>query len=171
MDRLLTGRAFGGAVRLSVLLPVLLLGSPPVAWAATPTRPKAAAALPAPRSLPNRFAGRAGEYYRYVWGVDSLEVKLTESGEVVRFSWRVLDPKLAKVLSDKRIKPSLIDPQAGVGLVVPAMENIGQLRQDSPPQAGRSYWMEFSNKGTRVKHGDRVNVIVGPFQADGLAVD
>lgn len=123
------------------------------------------------RNLPNRFAGRAGLYYKVVWGIDSLSVKWTESGEVIRFSWRVLDPQLAKVLNDKKAEPSLIDPQARVSLVVPVMEKIGQLRQTQPPEAGRSYWMAFSNKGRLVKRGDRVNVVVGPFRAEGLAVD
>jgi len=141
--------------------------------AATPAQPSGAApAKGGPvRSLPNRFAGRAGLYYKVVWGIDSLSVKWTESGEVIRFSWRVLDPQLAKVLNDKKAEPSLIDPQARVSLVVPVMEKIGQLRQTQPPEAGRSYWMAFSNKGRLVKRGDRVNVVVGPFRAEGLAVD
>ena len=121
--------------------------------------------------LPSRFAGRAGMYYKLVWGVDSLGVKLVESGEIVRFSWRVLDPERAKALNDKAAEPSLEDPQAGVSLVVPTMENIGKLRQEVPPEAGKSYWMVFSNKGRRVKRGDRVNVVIGQFRADGLGVD
>ena len=131
-----------------------------------------AAVAPAPmRNLPNRFAGRAGIYYRIVWGVDDLVVKQAESGEIVRFSWRVLDPQLAQVLSDNKAQPSLIDPQAGVSLVIPAMENIGQLRQTAPPEAGKSYWMAFSNSGRFVKKGDRVDVVVGTFKAQGLVVD
>jgi hypothetical protein len=135
-----------------------------------PTARSKSAGTPA-RSLPNRFAGRAGAYYRVVWGIDSLVVKWTESGEVIRFSWRVLDPERAKALSDKKLEPSLIDPRAGVSLVVPTMEKIGQLRQTQTPEAGRSYWVAFSNKGLFVKRGDRVNVVIGPFRADGLAVD
>ena len=126
---------------------------------------------PAPRNLPNRFAGRAGEYYKVVWGIDSLNVKWTESGEVIRFSWRVLDPQRAKALNDKTTDPSLIDPRAGVSLVVPQMEKIGALRQSSTPEVGKSYWMAFSNKGLLVKRGDRVVVVVGPFKANGLVVD
>jgi hypothetical protein len=121
--------------------------------------------------LPSRFAGRAGAYYKVVWGIDSLSVKWTESGEVIRFAWRVLDPELAKVLNDKTIEPSLIDPKAGVSLVVPQLEKIGQLRQSQKPEAGRSYWMAFSNKGRPVKRGDRVEVVIGPFRAENLVVD
>ena len=134
------------------------------------THPAKSAGKPT-RYLSNRFAGRAGVYYKAVWGVDALTVKWAESGEIVRFSWHVLDPDKARALSDKKAEPALIDPRAGVSLVVPAMENVGQLRQTTPPEAGRSYWMAFSNKGRLVKRGDRVNVVIGMFRADGLVVD
>ncbi len=120
---------------------------------------------------PDRFAGKAGRYYRLFWGVDSLSVKLAESGDLVRFTWRVLDPEKAQVLSNEKLTPALIDPHAGVSLVVPAVDQIGQLRQRAPPEAGKSYWMVFSNKGQRVKRGDRVSIVIGEFRADGLAVD
>jgi hypothetical protein len=123
------------------------------------------------RYHPDRFAGRAGEYYRLVWGVDSLAVKWTESGEVVKFTYRVLDAEKAKALNDKKNEPSLIDPKAGVKLVVPSLEKVGQLRQSSPPEAGKSYWMAFSNKGRLVKRGDHVEVVIGSFKAEGLVVD
>jgi hypothetical protein len=51
------------------------------------------------------------------------------------------------------------------------MENIGQLRQVATPEAGKSYWMAFSNKGRIVKRGDRVDVVIGPFRAENLVVD
>jgi hypothetical protein len=168
-----------GAAALAMLLTGLLIGSS--ALAQTGTQPANSKAQPANSKakpagtplhyLPDRFAGRAGAYYKVVWGVDSLSVKWTESGEVIRFSWRVLDPERARVLNDKKAEPSLIDPQAGVSLVVPQMEKIGQLRQSAPPEAGKSYWMAFSNKGRLVKRGDRVNVVIGPFRAEGLVVD
>jgi hypothetical protein len=138
------------------------------------TKPGAVPAKPAAAAnpyRPNRFAGKAGRYYKLIWGIDSLSVKLVESGELVRFAWRALDPDKAKVLNDKKLEPALIDPQAGVSLAVPAMEKIGQLRQSASPEAGKSYWMVFSNKGRLVKRGDRVNVVIGPFRAEGLAVD
>jgi hypothetical protein len=130
----------------------------------------AAAAAPS-RYQPDRFAGRAGKYYRAVWGIDSLGVKWAESGEVIRFTYRVLDGEKAKVLNDKATEPTLIDPEKGVSLVVPSLENIGQLRQTGTPQAGTAYWMAFSNKGRLVKRGDRVNVVIGQFRANGLVVD
>jgi hypothetical protein len=123
------------------------------------------------RYRPERFAGRAGTYYRVVWGVDSLAVKQVESGEVIRFSYRVLDADRARALNEKKSEPALVAPRAGVSLVVPTMENVGQLRQSIDTEDGKSYWMAFSNKGRLVKRGDRVNVVIGQFRADGLVVD
>ena len=123
------------------------------------------------RYQPDRFAGRAGSYYRLIWGVDDPIVKWAESGEVIRFSYRVLDANKAKALNDKKNEPALIAPERGVKLVVPSMENVGQLRQSAPPEDGKSYWMVFSNKGRLVKRGDHVNVVIGAFHADGLVVD
>lgn len=136
-----------------------------------PARAQAKRSAKASRYRPDRFAGRAGSYYRLVWGVDSLAVKWAESGEVIRFTYRVLDADKAKALNDKKNEPSLIDPQAGVKLVVPAMENVGQLRQSAPPENGKAYWMVFSNKGRLVKRGHHVAVVIGAFHADGLVVD
>jgi hypothetical protein len=56
--------------------------------------------------------------------------------------------------------------------VVPSMENVGQLRQ--APQnidAGKSYWMAFSNSGRLIKPGDRVDIAIGNFHAHGLLVE
>jgi hypothetical protein len=138
----------------------------------TSTTGKPAAKAPGPtRYHPDRFAGRAGKYYRLVWGVDSLVVKMAESGELIRFSYRILDADKAKALNDKKSEPVLIDPEAGVKLVIPSLEKVGQLRQSSTPEAGKSYWMAFSNKGRPVKRGHRVNVVIGQFHANGLVVD
>lgn len=133
---------------------------------------KAAAPAAAPYHYkPDRFAGRAGSYYKLVWGVDTLAVRWAESGEVIRFNYRVLDAEKAKMLSDEKAEPALNDPRAGVSLVVPTLEKVGKLRQSGSPEEGKSYWMAFSNKGRLVKRGDRVNIVIGQFHADGLMVD
>jgi len=159
---------------------VLLLGALDTLSAQTPqpTAPPAkppAAAKPVPATVRTNLAKqvpmRAHMYYQGVWGVDSLTVKYTESGEMIRFSYRVIDPEKAAALNDKKAEPSLIDPQAGVKLVVPQMEKIGKLRQSSTPIADKSYWIAFSNSGRRVRPGDRVDVEIGNFRAQGLVVE
>ena len=154
----------------------------PAAKPAVPAKPAVAAkkstvsAKPAvpvgpSRYKPDRFAGRAGSYYKLVWGVDSLAVRWAESGEVIRFNYRVLDAEKAKTLNDVKLEPSLNDARAGVSLVVPTLEKVGKLRQSETPEEGKSYWMAFSNKGRLVKRGDRVDIVIGQFHADGLVVD
>jgi hypothetical protein len=125
------------------------------------------------RYQPEHFSRRAGLYYNTVWGVDSLSVKWTESGEIIRFAYRVLDGNRAMQLNDKKAEPALIDPQAGVKLVVPSLEQVGLLRQtpNGKPEPGKIYWMAFSNKGRLVKRGDHVDVVIGRFHADGLIVE
>jgi hypothetical protein len=144
----------------------------PSAVAHSPAPAKNASPVGAPmRYAPNPLSKRAQLYYDLIWGVDSLIVKYAESGEMIRFSYRVLDSEKAKPLNDKKNEPSLIDPKAGVKLVVPSLEKVGKLRQSSTPEAGKMYWMAFSNKGRLVKPGDRVNVVIGKFQANGLVVE
>ena len=110
-------------------------------------------------------------YYEGVWGVGELRVKVAESGELIRFNYRVLDPAKAAVLNDKKVEPALYDEQAGVKLVVPQMEKVGKLRQSSTPKPGMTYWMAFSNPTLAVKRGHRVVVIIGSFRADNLVVE
>ena len=140
------------------------------------TEPKPTPA-PAHRSakVPQRYrpvqqSASARQYYSMIWGVDSLSVKSGESGEIIRFSYRIVDTDKANALNDKKNEPSLIDPAAGVQLIVPSFEKVGKLRQSSAPEAGKVYWMGFSNKGGYVKPGHRVNVVIGDFRADGLIV-
>jgi len=162
-------------IRTTILINLVIGGA---LWAegAAPASAPAPAAKPAVAAAPGRYlpslSRRAQMFYEGVWGIDSLNVKWTESGEMVRFSWRVLDPQKAKPLNDKKVEPALQDAQAGVSLVVPQMEKVGQLRQASQNiEAGKSYWMAFSNVGRRVKRGDRVNVVIGNFRAQGLLVE
>ena len=149
---------------------VIQLGGQSSAPTGTPAPAQPTAAAPY-RFQVNRVPSRAMEYYGLVWGVESLSVKWAESGEMIRFSYRVIDAEKAKALNDKKAEPSLIDPQAGVQLVVPSLEQVGQLRQSSTPEAGKSYWMAFSNSGRVVKRGDRVDVVIGQFHAKGLLVE
>lgn len=156
-------------VMFSTAFAQMVLSSQSPASAPTPALPRTARHT----SSPYRAAAmttRARDRYATQWGVDSLEVKAVESGQMIRFSYLVQDPAKAAQLNDKKATPSLIDQKASVRLEVPIMDKVGQLRQSSTPEAGRSYWMVFSNKGGHVKPGDRVSIVIGKFRADGLLV-
>ena len=130
---------------------------------------KSATAAALRRARQNQLPS-ARQYYTLNWGIDSLGVKSVESGEMIRFTYRVVDPGKAKILNDKKNEPSLIDPKAGVSLVIPSLEKIGKLRQSGTPEAGKVYWMAFSNKGRYVQPGHMVNIVIGHFRAEGLIV-
>ena len=142
--------------------------------AVAPPEPSAPAARPGPAwqgSQLNRLSRRAEMYYEGVWGVGELRVKVAESGELIRFNYRVLDPAKAIALNDKKAEPELLDAQAGVKLSVPQMEKVGKLRQESTPKSGMTYWMAFSNPTLAVKRGHRVDVVIGSFRANNLVVE
>ena len=121
------------------------------------------------RAVPR--SGRQAMMYRRLWGVDNLQVKQTASGELIRFSYTVVDATKAKPLNDKRETPYLIDASTGARLEVPQTEKVGQLRQVATPVNGREYFMVFFNQHGVVKPGNRVSLVIGKFRIDGLTVE
>src|SRR5437016_4993167 len=114
---------------------------------------------------------RQAEYYRRRWGIDEIVVRRTASGSLIRFSYRVVDADKAQLLNKKKATPYLVDEQNGLALQIPNLEQVGQLRQVSPPRNGREYWMAFSNKGRSIKRGSHVTVIIGGLRINGLVVE
>ena len=115
--------------------------------------------------------GSASQLYSSQWGIDSLRVASTSSGNLLRFTYRVVDPRRAAPLADKSLTPSLYSPKHHAVLSVPVMDKVGPLRQAMGQTAGTEYWMAFSNRGQIVKSGERVNITIGSFHADGLRVE
>jgi hypothetical protein len=167
---------FAGVLVSSLLFSTALAQSAPTTGGSPAPSAPVSSPVPSPthkKASPYRAAGSSNherEFYEVTWGVDSLAVKAVESGQMIRFSYRVTDAEKAKPLNDKRVVPYLIDAEAKVKLIVPTMEKIGQLRQSSTPEKGKIYWMVFSNKERYVKPGSRVSVVIGKFKVDGLLV-
>jgi len=149
--------------------------------AATAVAPQAQAAVPPAQHIgpvhpsvlhrQQRQSTKAGNYYGSTWGVEDLTVRYTASGSLIRFSYRVSEPALARPLVDKANTPVLLGQRSHALLQVPTMEKVGPLRQTNDVTAGKEYWLAFSNKGNLVRPGDRVNVMIGAFHADGLLVE
>jgi len=167
---------------LCALVCLALIGATPsgmLAQSSSTASPTTAAAKVQPttkpsvpyRNQPDRLSKRAVAIYQSVWGIEAPNVKAVESGVILRFSYRVIDPEKAKPLHDKKLNPVLVCPEKGVKLVIPTMEKVGQLRQTSAPEAGKSYWMAFSNSGRLLKPGDRVDIVIGNFHAVGLLIE
>jgi hypothetical protein len=118
-----------------------------------------------------KFTDRPSLYFKRNWGVDIVGVHPVSSGQMLEFRYRVLDEIKAKPLFEKTLRPYLIDEATGTRLAVPAMENVGDLRQDFSPKPDRTYFMIFGNPGKLVKTGSRVSIVIGDFRLDGLMVD
>ena len=125
---------------------------------------------PASPYLPIGLTSSARSFYQMNLGIDPVEVKQVSSGLMIRFSYRVVDEEKAKLLTDKKLDPYLLDERAHVRLVIPTLEKVGQLRQTGTLENGKTYWMVFSNKGEYVKIGDRVSIMIGTTRLDGLVV-
>jgi hypothetical protein len=114
---------------------------------------------------------RRNLYFQRNWGVEIVNVRPVSSGYMLRFDYRVVDPERAAALTDRKVKPYLIDEATRTALAVPAMENIGELRQVAPLEPNRTYFIIFGNPGKLVKKGSRVTLVVGNLRAEGLVVD
>lgn len=147
-----------------------------VALAGTATRP--AAAMPPTGAASGEAAesaevwhARNADRYKRKFGIDIVGVRPVSSGYMLRFAYRVLDPLKAAPLFDERSKPYLYDAATGARMAVPAMENIGELRQTPKPEADRTYFVIFGNPGKLVKPGGSVRIVIGKFEVDDLIVD
>jgi hypothetical protein len=112
----------------------------------------------------------ARDYYARFLGVDELSAVLTDSGALVRFTYRVVDAPKAQALQDRSASPNMLDHASHAVLFIPVMDKVGPLRQAMPAQNGKTYWMAFSNKGGPVKPGHQVSVVIGSVRIDGLIV-
>jgi hypothetical protein len=120
---------------------------------------------------PEKMTAHAQNFYMAAWGIDKLKVSYTASGNLIRFSYRVADPVLAAPLGDVKATPYLLGQRSRALLQIPVMDKVGKLRQTGAQKADQEYWMVFSNKGNLIRPGDRVNVMIGTFHADGLVVE
>jgi hypothetical protein len=171
--------------RAAVCIGVLLVGltaadgTSAASAADTNATQPAAAAVAAPAAASRKKSPyqpesitRAGRiYYATTAGIDNMRVLRTNAGNLIRFTYRVTDPARATALNDKKSTPYLIGHSSHALLQVPVVDKVGPLRQSTTPEAGKEYWVMFSNKGDVVKTGERVSVVIGSFRVDGLRVE
>lgn len=160
--------------RYSALLAILLAGSSFASGSASATGAEQSNP-PEERSVP-KAALRARKNVAATplkrhWGIEVLDVHQTSAGYMLQFRYRVLDPKAAMPLFDRKTKPYLIDKTTGAKVVVPSPEKVGALRNVNFPEAGRIYWILFANPAKMIKKGSPVNVHIGEFDSGTLIVD
>ena len=98
------------------------------------------------------------------WGVEVVALRLTGAGYMLDFRYKVHDAEKAAELFERVNKPALIHNESGAKLEVPRPAKTGPLRPTNPPEAGRIYFILFSNPGV-VQPGDEVTVQIGDFEA------
>ncbi len=140
------------------------------AIAADSAAPPARAPDPSAAAAWQAWRAREGVYFERNWGIDIIGVRPSASGLMLDFRYRVIDPKKAQPLGERSAKSYLVDEASGATFSVPAMENVGELRQTAKLQSDRSYYVIFGNPGRIVKTGSRVSVVIGPLRVDGLVV-
>jgi len=156
---------------LAALLATGLLGWSLAPDAVAATAPDADAQSADAAAQMRNWQMRTGQLIRRTWGVEVLGVHLASHDWMLNFRYRVVDPAKAKALLDRKSTAYLVDEASGARLAVPAMENIGELRQATGAEAGRSYYLMFGNGNQVVRRGSRVDVVIGGFHADGLIVE
>jgi hypothetical protein len=112
-----------------------------------------------------------GKYFQRTWGVDLVGVRRVASGFMLRLDYRVVDPVKAAALTARSAHPLLVDERTRTALSVPAMENVGELRQVGAAEPYRTYYMIFGNPGGLVKRGGHVTLAVGNLRAEGIVVE
>jgi hypothetical protein len=171
-------KASAGMIVLAIVaIAGLCAHAPNAASAEGEAKSGAASPAPAPaarKKSPYRPEGvpRSGrEFIAATKGVADMKVRRTNGGNLIRFSYRVVNAEQAKALNDSKAKPYLVGHTSHAMLQVPVVDKVGPLRQSSTTEPGREYWVMFSNKGDVVKTGERVSVVIGSFRVDGLRVE
>lgn len=105
-------------------------------------------------------------------GVVVEALRLSAAGTMLDFRFRVVDPpQAAALLRRGTSRAYAVDRATGARLQVPVPGRVGPLRATGEPKAGRSYFVLFANPGRRVGAGDRVDVVIGDYQARDLVVE
>lgn len=112
--------------------------------------------------------------YREKWGIEIKGIQQSAAGYMLDFRFRIIDPRKAAPLVDRRIKPYLIDENSGATFVVSAPPKVGALRttaHNGKPIVDRTYYIMFANPGRFIKQGARMTLVIGDFRAENLVVN
>jgi hypothetical protein len=108
------------------------------------------------------------------WGIKLYGIRWTAGGYMLEMKFRVLDPDKAFPLLKRHTKRYLFVEKSGAVLEVPFSQKLGSLkstvRTSNMVRKDRNYLALFANPGKHVKPGDKVDLVVGNFMAEGLTV-
>jgi len=129
------------------------------------------AAMTAGQAVDGHDLAALNEHLRTAWGIEVQGLRLTASGTMLDYRYRVVDAEAAASLHGVHLQPTLVHESSGMSLSVPFASKIGSLRQSGhAPIEGRSYVILFGNPGHLVKSGDRVDLQVADLRVNGLTI-
>jgi hypothetical protein len=149
----MTFGCFSSAAVLVIFFISLAAGTPPRALA------QEGGATQEPQSLEQQ------------WGIKVSAIRLTASGYLLDFRYRVIDSTKASDVLKRGQQSYAIHEASGKKLPV-TNSKLGPMRQTAvKPLANHTYFVMFSNPATLVKKGDQVTVVIGDFKAEHLTVE
>jgi len=108
------------------------------------------------------------------WGIKLYGIHWTAAGYMLQMTFRVLDPDKAFPLLKRDAKRYLVVEKSGAVLEVPFTQKLGSLqstvRTSNMVKQDRNYMALFANPGKHVDPGDKVDLVIGNFMAEGLTV-
>ena len=106
------------------------------------------------------------------FGIEIVRLKITAAGHILDLRYRVIDPVKSFPVFDTKIKPVLIDEQTGRDLTIYTAPRIGGMRQKARrPEAGRVYFILFSNPTSLVKEGNKVTLKIEDVKVEHIRVE
>ena len=95
------------------------------------------------------------------WGVEPVHARVTANGFMIEFRYKVLDPKKALILSDRKDFPYMISQKSRAKLSVPYFPTVGYVKSNRGfLHQGRNYSALFSNENQHMRRGDKVKIQV-----------
>ena len=123
------------------------------------------AAVASPRALAQEEgAKQEPQSLEQQWGIKVAAIRLTASGYLLDFRYRVIDSAKASDVLKRGQQSYVIHETSGKKLSV-TNSKLGPMRQTAvKPAANRTYFVMFSNPETLVKKGDQVTVVIVELQ-------
>jgi hypothetical protein len=104
------------------------------------------------------------------FGIRIISIRPTALGRMLDLRFEVVDPQKAEPILNKNNKAFIVDAKSGKTLPVPVTKS-GSMRQTTlKPEAGRVYFILFSNPSGMVKEESSVALVIGDFRKEGIRV-
>ena len=103
-------------------------------------------------------------------GIYVVSCRLSSSGYMVDFRYKVIDPNKAAPLFTNKTDPHIIDQATGAIFIVPNPPKVGKLRTTRQPKKDKIYFMFFANPGKYIKTDNKLTFVCGQHRIEDVVV-